>query len=654
MAHALFKACSEGNLAALHDLLHDVNPYELEVQGADPAHGSPEQYTTEQVILDLLAQAKNKLLPNGVPTTEPTYPHDGNDNSQKAYYPPPPPEAYPYYPTINPSLSTIPDGGAFYPPPPPPQAMGESHSPGGMNNLPPPEIARFIPCRYFPACRYGPSCMFAHPPQGYYPNGAPPQAQYPPFDHMNTPPYPPNYYPPPNFQQPNGPHPMAPLSPPPGPPHMMHARSSSEVVSPTQGPFSPNGVPPPVPYGPMSPSAYPHAAPMPVPLSIPPLPPVHHQSQVPPPGPQSPNFTPSPATPFNLQQDGSGIYPPQPPQQPPLPNGNVSFPPEADSAPNPQQSGPEGFNNGVPPPHREGPAHARRGGRHLSFNKPRPACLFFPAGRCKNGDDCRFPHVMPDNAAPTHQSPYFAGRGGGPRHPRGHAHLNGTSNGGLEEKFNNMNIRDESQTPHQQPQPNGQNGVETSIKPLNGTDEVGQVNANGNGIGVANRPRFPHGGKHHHPHHGYNHLNHYNGKAQKPPVQAFSKQRVPSADDFPVLAGTITPPAKSPLHATGPTAAQVLQAPPPYKKENVIVVNGTGKEPSSTRGTTPEHPRSPATSTKDVKADEPDGAVNQSAPSEPPVNKLPISFAAVATAAAVGPAPSTAGADISKEVSVSA
>lgn len=88
MAHALFKACSEGNLAALHDLLHDVNPYELEVQdesgstpliaavknghvdvisalldkGADPAHGSPEQYTTEQVILDLLAQAKKQVV----------------------------------------------------------------------------------------------------------------------------------------------------------------------------------------------------------------------------------------------------------------------------------------------------------------------------------------------------------------------------------------------------------------------------------------------------------------------------------------------------------------------------------------------------------------------------------------------------------------
>jgi hypothetical protein len=65
-----------------------------------------------------------------------------------------------------------------------------------------------------------------------------------------------------------------------------------------------------------------------------------------------------------------------------------------------------------------------------------------------------------------------------------------------------------------------------------------------------------------------------------------------------VLAGTITPPSRSPLTANGPTAAQVLQAPPPAKKDGAVLANGTSKEPSSTRGTTPDRPRSPATSTK--------------------------------------------------------
>ena len=316
--------------------------------------------------MDLLAQAKNKSLPNGVQTPQPTYPLDGNDDPQKAYYPLPPPENYPYYTSIN--LSSIPDGGAFYPPLPP-QAMGESHSSGGLNNLPPPEIARFIPCRYFPACRYGPSCIFAHPPQGYYPSGAHPP--YPPFDPMTVPPYPPNFYPPPNFQH-NGPHSMVPLSP---PPHMAHSRSTSEVVSPTQGPFGPNGVPP-------SHRTMPHLPSVPIPLSIPPLPPVY---QLPTPGPRSPNFSPSPATPYNMPQESPGIYPPQPLLQPHLPNGNVSFAPEVDSAPKPMQPSPEGFNNSVAPSHHEGPVHPRRGGRRPSLGKPKPACLFFPTGRCKNG-----------------------------------------------------------------------------------------------------------------------------------------------------------------------------------------------------------------------------------------------------------------------------
>ncbi|KAF9448191.1 hypothetical protein P691DRAFT_730183, partial [Macrolepiota fuliginosa MF-IS2] len=660
MLHALLKACSEGDLHAVNDLLNDVNPVDIEAKdesgstplieavksghadivrvlldkGADPSHGSPEQVTVDQTILDLLVQAKNKSLPNGVPSAEPAYPHDGNDDSQKAYYPPPPPEAYPYYPTINPSLSTVSDGAVFYPTPPPPN-MGEGHSPGGMNNLPPPEVARFIPCRYFPACRYGPSCIFAHPSQTFYPGGGPPPAQYPPYEPMAAPPYPPSFYPPPpNFQHPNGPHPMAPLSPPPAP-HMVHARSPSEVVSPTQGPFSPNGVPPPVPYGPMSPSAYPHPAPIPVPLSIPPLPPLHHQPQLPPPGPQSPaNFTPSPAT-FNVQQDGTATYPP--PQQLPPPNGNVNYPTEADGVPKPPHPAPESFNNGFPPFHRDGPVHVRRGSRRASFGKPKPPCLFFPAGRCKNGDDCRFPHVMPDAAA--HHAPYFAGRGGGPRQPRGHAQPNGNGNGnGLEEKFNNLNIRDESShvqpasaTQTQQPSlQNDQNGVE-ALKSLNTAFDNGHANVNGNGIGA--RPRFPQGGKHHHhPHHGYNHFNHHNGKVPKSAAQAPLRQRVPNADEFPVLGGTITPPSRSPLTASGPTAAQVLQAPPPAKKDGVTT-NGTGKEASSTRGTTPEHPRSPATLTEDFPKVEVNGVIENSAPSEPLANKLPISFAAVATAA---------------------
>jgi hypothetical protein len=67
------------------------------------------------------------------------------------------------------------------------------------------------------------------------------------------------------------------------------------------------------------------------------------------------------------------------------------------------------------------------------------------------------------------------------------------------------------------------------------------------------------------------------------------RQRVPNADEFPVLAGATTPPSRSPgiqvamLNGSGhggPTAAQVLQAPPPVRKDST--------KDSSTRGTTPD------------------------------------------------------------------
>jgi len=55
-------------------------------------------------------------------------------------------------------------------------------------------------------------------------------------------------------------------------------------------------------------------------------------------------------------------------------------------------------------------------------------------------------------------------------------------------------------------------------------------------------------------------------------------QRVPNADEFPVLAGSVTPPKL--VNGNGLTAAQVLQAPPPGRKD--------GSRDSSTRETTPE------------------------------------------------------------------
>lgn len=59
------------------------------------------------------------------------------------------------------------------------------------------------------------------------------------------------------------------------------------------------------------------------------------------------------------------------------------------------------------------------------------------------------------------------------------------------------------------------------------------------------------------------------------------QQRVPNADEFPVLGNLASPSAKSsgangyfPSH-NGPTAAQILQAPAPPRKDAFPMANGT-------------------------------------------------------------------------------
>ena len=355
--------------------------------GADPANassqGRPELYTSDPAILELLNFAQNKTLANGIPPHEPVYTPESSDGHDKRYaYGPPPPIMYPYYPGVNP-VPPPSDGVAYYPRPPPPQNPGENPPPAGLNNgnLPPPEVARLIPCRYFPACRYGATCIFAHPQTPYYQGPVPPPAQYaPPYDPMNVQPYRPGYYPPPPFQPPTNPPHIAPL-PPTVAPHSGHTRSPSEAILPVQvPPFSPNGVHPTVPYGSISPSAYPHPGHPPVPMSISPLPSLPPQSALPTPSPSNLyNTVPPPIPPF-VPHDAAVPYPVPQPSHP-----NIGLQDVIDEAIPPVIAQPE-----VPspnhPPQRDGLTHHRRGGpRRASFGGRKPPCLFFPAGRCKNG-----------------------------------------------------------------------------------------------------------------------------------------------------------------------------------------------------------------------------------------------------------------------------
>ncbi|KAF9229070.1 hypothetical protein BS17DRAFT_798713 [Gyrodon lividus] len=622
MVSPLWNACSEGNIQIVLPLLHNASPADIEIRdhtgatplqeavknghvdvvkalldkGADASfattQGHPEMYTANPEIIELLNNSSTKAVINGLPPQDHTYPQDPHSDPSKRFYPVPVPP-YGYYPPMGP-IHTLHDGSpAYYQSHPMP--LGEN---GGYGNLPPPEVARYIPCRYFPACRYGSSCLFAHPPGPYYPGPPPAPTQYPaPYDPMTQQQYTHNYYPPPppsfHPSAPVPPH-INPVSPPPAPVHtpphpsMIHARSGSEALSPVQAPFSPASAPAPAPYGPMSPvsPSYPQPAHAPLPLSIPALPPPPQPATAP--GPRSPQSMypngPISAPPFAVRQDLSP-YPSQGPlTHPTYPevNGGQKSPVRA-----------QGENYGPPPTFRQGISHNRRGGmRRGSFGGNRkPACLFYPAGRCRNGDDCRFPHVVPD--APAAQ-PQSSARG--PRARDGGANGIGT----IEEDITAMNVQDDTQ-----PRRNGTTNSSRSQSTDPGNRSRG-IKSNG--------PRV-----------------------EKKPI---IRQRVPNPDEFPLLGGSTSTSSRSSVNGApavngpaGPTAAQVLQAPAPLRKESQ-------KESVAPSSSPEEHQAKSQSESRliEVNGAQPNGTSNGTA------SKLPVTFAAAATGTH----------DPAKEVSVSA
>ncbi|CCM04200.1 uncharacterized protein FIBRA_06366 [Fibroporia radiculosa] len=649
MVSALWKACSEGNLENVHELLKEASSADIEDKdptgatplieaikgghteivaalldrGADPMNisndTSPEQYTSDSVILELLEAAKHKIHSSAPVPQNIVYNHDSNIDVSKGYYGPPP-AAY-YYPGVPIGAPMMPDGSVPYyqhPPQIPPE-----HNPGGMSNLPPPEVARMIPCRYYPACRYGSACIFAHPQTPYIQSPMPPPAQYStPYDPMAPTPYPPpTYYPmpPPSFSTSPGGVPVNHMSPPSGAhptlPHqtLAHGRSGSDVVSPIQAPFSPIGALPPVPYSVVSPMSPTYAQPGQIPVSvpIPPLPPLQHGGG----GPQSPQQSMYPSVssagpgsipPYSLPRDPIAHY-----QQGMHPNGTVNHM----TSPKSPTAHPQADGYGSPPMHRDAMTHHRRGStRRPSFGGlgRKPPCLFFPVGKCRNGDDCRFPHIIPDGGPSFHPSshPHLSARGGHRQRPSSHqsAHQNGTAV--MEEKFSAMTVQDESHLSHTRGAPNGSTVTAGSSRSQS-TDPGSRRGSQG-------------------------FKSHYASNGVRPDKKSapMKPQRVPNADEFPVLTSTTpstTPPLRSPaLHGssaagyTGPTAAQVLQAPAPRKDGQQTL-----------RGTTPEQ-NNYSSGLKDR------AELNGAAP-EQPASKLPVSFAA---AAAVP--------DAAKEVSVSA
>ena len=323
-----------------------------QISGANPTNaskdGRPETYTSEPAILELLQAAVSKTTSAPVPPPLSPYLRDASDGADKQFYPPPPPppDAYMYYPPMNPNMN---DGTAYFLPP-----NGPILPSNGIGY--PPEIARLIPCRYFPACRYGVQCMFLHPQGPYYQGAMPP---YPPYDPMANP-YGPYYPPPPPFQQPPSTHSVLQNS-------ALRNRSPSEVVSPVQPPFSPNGSVPPSNY---PPPIYPNPGQLPIQYPIPPLlpqpPQTHSDKSV-----HQAYDVPSIVTSYPVHSGGS--YP----TPNPLPNGHYTDPVAGNADENTPTEHATQLN---------GVNHHRSGSmRRPSFGSRKPPCLFFPSGRCKNG-----------------------------------------------------------------------------------------------------------------------------------------------------------------------------------------------------------------------------------------------------------------------------
>ncbi|KAG9003776.1 hypothetical protein FRB94_002881 [Tulasnella sp. JGI-2019a] len=442
----LIQAVRNGHVDIVKDLL---------AHGADPTNsssqGRPETYTQDKTILDSLrrsAESRPNGIPDGGHQNEISSPapiqnmHDGSfprppqQHQQNGYptdpaaaaaydhamrsgywYMPPPYAPYGYMPPPPEHMMQ----GYYGPPPPqmqsqlPPPQQQQQHSPNmsrnpdrqnsngssGAGTLPPAEVAKTIPCRYFPMCKYGTDCMFAHPQAPYFnghqtsPQGPYPPVAYdahgqpihysPPHGYYGMPPTPHQY-----TQSPNG------MSNGPPQPHSPIQHTTSHAPS----PHAP-------PYIPQSEQQQPQQAP--------PMP----SYAYPPPPPQQPNGAVPhvPLSPVAAYHPGAAmpVYPPPPPQ-PTSPthhrtfsqsNGYIPQPPmvhapqlngldENHAAKAYDEGGPNGYyNSGGRGDHHGGP---RRGGMKKSNGRgPPPPCLFFPAGKCKNGDNCRFPHIRPED-----------------------------------------------------------------------------------------------------------------------------------------------------------------------------------------------------------------------------------------------------------------
>ncbi|KAJ9476380.1 hypothetical protein PHBOTO_000063 [Pseudozyma hubeiensis] len=301
---------------------------------------------------------------------------------------------------------------AFFDPSHNPEHRGHAHKDSASGSLPPPEVAKMIPCRFFPNCRYGDKCMFAHPVAmpASSPNAGPVSpGQAPMFYQSHAYGYP-AYGPPQHFYSMAPPMPIQythagvpmPVHMPP-PHHMAHAPHSNDgdayanhFAAQSRQSFEPNQTM----EGESAPAAHDgqqQAAAETEAASVD--------------GDDTTNAVPTAEA--TVTDDERAKSSPEASTSNNAPTSFSAFMAHhaAPFQPAPgAQNGVVGMDGGIlssSQTFNRGNKGARRGGASMGgsfgsraeFGKrstERPACHFFARSACKHGEDCRFPHILPD------------------------------------------------------------------------------------------------------------------------------------------------------------------------------------------------------------------------------------------------------------------
>ncbi|EST06696.1 Zinc finger, CCCH-type [Kalmanozyma brasiliensis GHG001] len=305
---------------------------------------------------------------------------------------------YPFQPPHN----------SFFDPTHQPEHRGHASKDSASGSLPPPDVAKMIPCRFFPNCRYGDKCMFAHPvampssasnagpvspgAQMFYPSHGYGYPAYGPPQHFYS------MAPPMPIQYTHAGVPMPVHMPP--PPHMAPASHSAEqgesygnhFDAQHQQPFEPEQA-----QEDDTKKATDNEASQDAPAETSPAA-VSEETKADTAAVATDNEAAKASAPTSASNTTSfsafmahHAAPFQP--GPGAPNG-LSV-----GADGNVMSGSQPFSRGSKGPRRGGASMGGAFGSRTEFGKrstERPACHFFARSACKHGEDCRFPHILPD------------------------------------------------------------------------------------------------------------------------------------------------------------------------------------------------------------------------------------------------------------------